>query len=151
MLLRVAPRALRTRVRSTHQDASRVAPGRDEMAHVRLTANFEANLESIRSFLARNDAAAALDDLIDLLFDTWIPNLEAFPHIGRDFARISPQSVEGSVRHARMLQLAGPGTEIREYIAGDYLLLYAVKKSTVYLLAIRHHRQLSFDLREYWN
>ncbi len=39
---------------------------------------------------------------------------------------------------------------IREYIADDYLLLYAVRDSGVFLLSIRHHRQLSFDLRTYW-
>ena len=49
-----------------------------------------------------------------------------------------------------MLELAGPETQVREYIASDYLVLYAVRKSTVYLLSIRHHRQLSFDLREHW-
>jgi plasmid stabilization system protein ParE len=120
------------------------------VGQVRLTANFEANLESIRSFLTTIEAAPAFDELIEDLFGTWIPNLETFPHIGRDFARIPPQSVEGAARHARMLELAEPGTEIREYIAGDYLVLYAVRRSTVYLLSIRHHRQLSFDLREHW-
>ena len=43
--------------------------------------------------------------------------------------------------------------EVREYLSGDYLLLYCIVADggarkpglTVYLLAIKHHRQLSFD------
>ena len=44
----------------------------------------------------------------------------------------------------------GREREIREYITGEYLLLYLVGDSTVSLLSIRHHRQLSFDLRAHW-
>ena len=35
---------------------------------------------------------------------------------------------------------------------GDYRILYAEenKGSTVYLLSIRHHRQLSFDFASLW-
>ena len=44
----------------------------------------------------------------------------------------------------------GKNTEIREYIADEYLLLYAARDAVVFLLAIRHHRQLSFDLRVHW-
>ncbi len=32
----------------------------------------------------------------------------------------------------------------------DYLMLYALIGTTVYLLAIKHHRQLSFDLGAHW-
>lgn len=34
---------------------------------------------------------------------------------------------------------------------GDYLILHARRNKDVYLLAIKHHRQLSFDLPEFWN
>jgi hypothetical protein len=40
--------------------------------------------------------------------------------------------------------------ELREYISGDYLILYALSESTVYLLAIKHYRQLSFDIEAHW-
>lgn len=45
---------------------------------------------------------------------------------------------------------SGKNTEIREYIADDYLLLYAVRGPVIFLLPIRHHHQLSFDLRDHW-
>jgi hypothetical protein len=34
---------------------------------------------------------------------------------------------------------------LREYVIRDYLLLYAQVGGVIFLLAIRHHRQLSFD------
>ena len=40
---------------------------------------------------------------------------------------------------------------MREYVLKDYLLLYAlIDGATVYLLSIRHHRQLSFDFEGHW-
>lgn len=44
----------------------------------------------------------------------------------------------------------GKNTSLREYISGDYLVLYALRGTYLYLLSIRHHRQLSFDLKEHW-
>jgi plasmid stabilization system protein ParE len=117
---------------------------------VRFTANFDANLESIRAYLDQVGTPAAFDELLRDLFDHWIPNLVGFPQIGRVFLQISPTSVEGRARHHRVATLAGADTVVREYISGDYLLLYAVRRSTIFLLSIRHHRQLSFDLRGHW-
>lgn len=41
---------------------------------------------------------------------------------------------------------------LREYVHGDYLMLYCAIDSatTVYLLSIRHHRELSFDFTGLW-
>lgn len=36
-------------------------------------------------------------------------------------------------------------TSLREYVMTDYLVLYLQVEATVYLLSIKHHRQLSFD------
>ena len=43
-----------------------------------------------------------------------------------------------------------PDADLRQYVFDDYLLLYAHIDGVVYLLAIRHHRQLSFDLDGIW-
>jgi hypothetical protein len=40
--------------------------------------------------------------------------------------------------------------ELREYVMPHYLLLYARFDATIYLLSIRHHRQLSFDFQSLW-
>ena len=119
-------------------------------ARVRITANFQANLDSIRDFLLSAEASAEFERLLDRLFDEIIPNLARFPDLGRDFAARLPQSAEGMAALATLRRKAGRDTTLREYITADYLLLYAVRAGTVYLLSIRHHRQLSFDLRGHW-
>ncbi|MFZ4538114.1 hypothetical protein [Propionivibrio sp.] len=39
---------------------------------------------------------------------------------------------------------------LREYVLKDYLLLYALIGGAIYLLAVRHQRQLSFDFEGHW-
>lgn len=119
-------------------------------ARVRFTANFEANLDSIRDFLCVVAAPAEFERLLSRLFDEIIPNLARFPDLGRDFAARAPQSTEGAAALAALRRKASRDTTLREYITDDYLLLYAVRDDTVFLLSIRHHRQLSFDLRGHW-
>lgn len=41
--------------------------------------------------------------------------------------------------------------ELREYLLPDYLVLYARYAETIYLLSIKHHRQLSFDFSGHWS
>lgn len=117
---------------------------------VRVTSNFDANLQDVREFLAEAAAPDAFDELLVYLFDELIPNLELFPRLGRSFLDIEPQSVEGHARRRAVRQLAGANTDLREYIARDYVVLHAIRGATVFLLSIRHHRQLSFDLRRHW-
>jgi len=116
---------------------------------IRITGNFEHNLDSIQQFLATNDAPLAFDTLLDELFDTVLPNLERFPLIGGDFMSRLPRAIEGVNLH-EALQIRLGAAQIREYVHGDYLLLYSLIEEKVYLLAIKHHRQLSFDLNAFW-
>ena len=119
-------------------------------ARVRITANFQANLDSIRDFLLAEQAATEFDRLLDRLFEHVIPNLARFPDMGRDFAALAPLSRDGEAALRQLRRKAGRDTSLREYITDDYLVLYALRASTVLLLSIRHHRQLSFDLRAHW-
>ncbi len=119
-------------------------------SRVRVTANFQQNLDSIRRFLLEQEAEAGFDRLITRLFDDVIPNLERFPKMGRDFLAREPLSEEGRAKLHALAAKSGRNTEIREYIADEYLLLYAVRDTVIFLLAIRHHSQLSFDLRAHW-
>lgn len=116
---------------------------------VRVTANFEANLEAIQAFLSEADAQQAFPALLDDLVEQVIPALEHHPQIGRAFLSREVRSVEARQRIKRISSRLGT-TSLREYIAGDFLLLYAVQDKTVYLLSIKHHRQLSFDLSAHW-
>lgn len=124
-----------------------------EQHTVKLTRNFERNLDDIERFLEENDATSAVDLLLDELTDTVIPNLESFPKIGRPILNRPALSVEAVSRVEKLrTQLDGLGSssDIREYTVSHYLLLYAVTETTVYLLSARHHRQLSFDSKDLW-
>lgn len=120
---------------------------------VRLTRNFERNLEEIEAFLAEADAARAFDALLDELTDTVIPNLERFPGMGRLFLERPVYSVEvtnGVARLAKQLGTLDNNGELREYVMAHYLLLYARIRGAVHLLSIRHQRQISFDFQALW-
>lgn len=118
-------------------------------ATIRITGNFERNLDDIQQFLATQDATLAFDTLLDELFGTVLPNLERFPLIGGDFTARQPRAIEGVNLHEALHARLG-AAHIREYVHGDYLLLYALFEDKVYLLVIKHHRQLSFDLNAFW-
>jgi hypothetical protein len=122
----------------------------EQLYWVELTASFLERLESIEAFLVEADAGFAFDDLLAEIRATVIPNLSRFPRIGRRYLANPPQSTEALAQLAAMP--AGAPDALREYLHGDYLMLYAVMESqeTVVLLTIRHHRQLSFDFARLW-
>lgn len=120
-----------------------------KLATVKLTANFEANLAEVEAFLDEMQAAFTYDALLRELADTVIPNLARYPRLGRSFLERQPQSVEARAK-AELLRTIFPDADLREYLSGDYLMLYAWIEQTIYLLSIRHHRQLSFDFEHLW-
>lgn len=120
---------------------------------VKFTANFERNLEEIDAFLLQAEAPQAFDALLDELSDTVIPNLERFSGLGRLFLERPVRSVEvsnGTARLTQQLNVLAKDAELREYVMTHYLLLYARIKGVVYLLSIRHQKQLSFDCEALW-
>jgi plasmid stabilization system protein ParE len=123
----------------------------DPAYRVELTASFLERLESIETFLREADAPLAYDALLAMLRDTVIPNLRRFPRMGRRYLDQPPQSAEAI---ALLGQLpAGAVDGLRVLGSGDYLILYTedASRATVYLLSIRHHRQLSFDFARLWS
>ncbi len=122
----------------------------EELYRVELTASFLERLDAIEAFLTEADAAFAFDDLLAELRATVIPNLARFPRIGRRYLENLPQSAEALAQLAALP--AGAASALREYLHGDYLMLYTATDAdaTVYLLSIRHHRQLSFDFARLW-
>ena len=120
---------------------------------VKLTANFERNLGQAEAFLLETNAPQAFDALLDELTDTVIPNLERFPGMGRLFFERPIRSVEASNGMdvlKRKLNVIAKDGEIREYVMSHYPVLYARFGAPIYLLSIRHHRQLSFDFQAQW-
>lgn len=127
------------------------------LAVVRITANFEANLAQIAAYWAEQGAPRNYLNLIEELTDTVIGNLERHPRIGRNFFARSAQSAEVKERVAAIMKRFGVA-DVREYLSGDDLLLYAISsragsakgQTAIDLLSIKHHRQLSFDFDSFW-
>lgn len=115
---------------------------------VELTASFLERLESIEAFLTEADAGFAYDDLLVGLRGIVVPNLARFPRIGKRYLDQPPQSTEALAQFALLPR--GTADSLRVYLHGDYLILYTLAESVVYLLSIRHHRQLSFDFARVW-
>ena len=122
-----------------------------DVLRVELTANFDARLDEIEAFLHQADAGFAFDQLLQELRSTVIPNLMRFPRLGRAYLDQAPQSAEALSQLAALP--AGAPHALREYLHSDYLILYTVTgdPQVVYLLSIRHHRQLTFDFAKIWS
>jgi plasmid stabilization system protein ParE len=123
------------------------------MHTVSLSANFEQNLAEIAHYLdtaqlnnaGLNTAAAqpAYMQLLDTLSTKVIVDLAQFPEIGRKYLERQQQSVEAIAMLTQIENLCPPD-ELRQYRLNDYLVLYINRSNTIYLLAIRHQRQLAF-------
>ena len=122
----------------------------EHVVRVELTASFLERLAAIESFLTEADAASTYDRLLDELRTTVVPNLRRFPRIGRRYLEQPPQSAEALGQLAALP--AGTADRLREYLHGDYLILYTVATPghLVHLLSIRHHRELSFQFSPLW-
>ena len=122
---------------------------------LKLTANVERNLADIEGFLTEAEAPQAFDALLDELLDTVIPNLERFPGLGRPFFNRAIRSAEAANAIAALqsklaLTLGSSAASLREYVMAHYLVLYVQLDDSIFLLSIKHHRQLSFDFEAHW-
>jgi hypothetical protein len=120
---------------------------------VKFAANFETNLASIEAFVTEGEFAQGYDRLLEELSDVVVPNLERFPAMGRPFLTRAARSIEAlNIADRLRAKLAEfePGAELREYVMQDYVILYALLGNTVYMLSIKHQRQVSFDLSRFW-
>lgn len=122
---------------------------------IQQTANFGRNLADIEAFLTEADAPQAFDALLDDLLNTVIPNLERFPGLGRPFFNRAIGSAEATsaidaLKNRLALTFCGSATSLREYVMTHYLVLYVQTDDTLFLLSIKHHRQLSFDFEAHW-
>ena len=122
----------------------------EPVVRVELTASFLERLAAIEAFLTEADATFSYDRLLDELRTTVIPNLRRFPRIGRRYLEQPPQSAEALAQLAALP--SGAADRLREYLHGDYLILYTVATPghLVHLLSIRHHRELSFQFSRLW-
>lgn len=119
---------------------------------IRHTANFVANLERIEAWWDEHESPARFDRLLAELQETTLPTLAQHPKLGRDFFQRSPESTDAKAKVAKLggqVEPQAADAQVREYVMTDYLLLYRVTPEVIDLLAIRHHKQLSFDIETY--
>lgn len=113
------------------------------------TENFVANLDSVRLFLGP-EGRSAFQRLLGRLFDDIVPTLCRFPRSGRSFPNHAVRSLEAQVLLDRLRAVFRKGDDLREFVVDDYLILYLLRRNRLYFLAIKHHRQLSFDFLRFW-
>lgn len=113
------------------------------------TENFTANLGGIRLFL-EPEGKESFQRLISRLFDDIIPALCRFPKSGCLFLAHAVRSLESQALMDRLKALLRRDDELREFIVDDYIILYLVRRNRLLFLAIKHHYQLSFDLKRIW-
>lgn len=117
---------------------------------VRLTPNFEDNLARIEAYWDDNQFSAGYDRLLAELTDTTLPTLEQHPRLGRPFFDRASQTEQAKKKaqalKKQLMALAADG-ELREFVMTDYTVLHALVTGSIYLLAIKHHKQLRFQLQ----
>ncbi|MFZ5876073.1 MAG: type II toxin-antitoxin system RelE/ParE family toxin [Nitrospirota bacterium] len=113
------------------------------------THNFLSNLDAIETFL-KPEGRTAFRRLLDRLFDDIVPMLTRFPDGGRPLSHHPVRSREARTLVRKLRSLMPATDEIREFVVDDYLLLSLRRGRTLVFLAVKHHRQLSFDLRRFW-
>ncbi|WP_407353515.1 type II toxin-antitoxin system RelE/ParE family toxin [Luteimonas sp. R10] len=112
----------------------------------RFTQQFESTLQQALDFLLDGDAPEAASQLADIVLEHLPALLREHPRIGRDFMLHRPATAQARALHEQVRVRLGAAGEVREYILGDYLVLYAIEGDTVYAISIRHHRQSGFVL-----
>jgi plasmid stabilization system protein ParE len=115
----------------------------------RFTRNFSTNLDDIEGFLG-DEGSSSLARLIERLVDDVVPQVCRFPLSGRSFLERSILSTQAQALAERLKERLQEGDDIRELIVDDYLVLYLVRGKDVVFLSIKHHRQLSYDLKAFW-
>lgn len=116
----------------------------------RFTENFSTNLTAIEEFLGLH-GGRPLHHFLDRLFDDVIPALCRLPQSGRSFLAHPIKSAKAKALTRELRRLLGTGDDLREFVMDDYVVLYLVRRGQVIFLAVKHHRQLSFDLKGFWS
>jgi len=106
---------------------------------------YERRVDEELAYLIENGAYAAAQRLLNQAYDVLPDLLGKFPQIGRDFLGRNPATPQVQDAWEQARELLGDDMELREYILGDYLALYAIYKDTLHLLTFRHHWQAGFD------
>ena len=117
-------------------------------AQVSAAPHFAGCLQAVHTFMLEQDAASAPARLAQLKRDARdMKTLLAWsPASGRPARFLRPNSAQAGLRLAAVQRLAQSAglPQLREYVIGSYLVLYAHSDAEVVLLSLKHHRQLAY-------
>ena len=113
------------------------------------TENFSFNLTDIEAFLGA-DGAGYFAKFFDRLVEEIVPHARRFPLSGRSFLERSIRTTQAQGLAERLPRRLQDGDAIRELIVDDFLILFLVRGDQIVFLSIKHHRQLSYDLKAFW-
>ena len=122
-----------------------------KLVNIKVTGNFDQNLETIRCYFYQQHQTDKYERLLDTILEKIIPNLQSHPMIGFDFLAQTVNTVEEQ-RQVSIIKTKLPkNTSIRQYNNKNYIVLYALaitaKSKEISLLSIKHQQQMGFDLR----
>ena len=117
-------------------------------AKVEAAPNFLTNLEVAYQFFQIQDIDTADTRLSQLKGDLreMIAILAWSPARGRPARFLYPKSAQAKLKIHAVLHLAEQAglPDLREYVIGQHIVLYAHSETDVVLLALKHQRQLSY-------
>ncbi len=117
-------------------------------AKVEAAPNFLANLDAARRFFLIQDADTADARLATLkaVLREMVAVLAWSPAGGRPAQFLAAKSAQARLKADAIKQLAARAglPQLREYVVGQHIVLYAHAEAEVVLLAIKHQRQLIY-------
>lgn len=114
--------------------------------HVRITENFTDNLDQLQAYFDEVDEPQVFVMVVELVFEKIIPNLKQFPKIGVDFLQKVPNSIEALQVYEQIIEKLDNSLGVREYIFGDFSILYVLNVKEIFLISIKHHREMTYDV-----
>ena len=114
-------------------------------AKVEAAPNFLATLEAAHQFFRLQDADSADTRLAKLR--EMVAVLQWSPAGGRPARFMAATSIQARLRLEAVTNLAKQAglPDLREYVVGQHIVLYAHSETDVVLLAIKHQRQLVYS------
>jgi len=117
-------------------------------ARVEAAPNFLSNLDAAHRFFEEQDADSAPERFRKLKEDLryMVGVLSWSPGSGRPARFLTGRSVQARLRVEAVQQLAVQAAlpDLREYVVGQHIVLYAHSEVEVVLLALKHQRQLTY-------
>ena len=123
--------------------------GLPETASVEAAPNFLENLVAAHQFFVRQDADSAASRLTKLKSELrdMVSILSWSPASGRPARFLAAKSAQVRLKADAVQRLAEQAglPDLREFIVGQHVVLYAHSETEVVLLAIKHQRQLAYS------